>query len=102
MSQGFLTGGEFAGVARGEHIKIATIDNIADDEIGGDFGDIIGDVSCDDFGIVDEFCFALRIFYDATIPGNHAKKTTASAFVGFICGIGWGGGSKASDAENGN
>lgn len=36
MSQGLFAGGSFARVTGGEHIEIATIDNIPDDKVSGD------------------------------------------------------------------
>lgn len=44
LSESFLAFGGFAGVASGEDIEVATVNNIAKDEVGGDNSDIGGDV----------------------------------------------------------
>ena len=101
MSQGFLTGGEFAGVARGEHIKIATIDNIADDEIGGDDADIYGDIAGDLLDVIAEFGFATGVFDDAAIPWlkTEGKVATTEASAG---GVSRGRSGEVSEAKHRN
>lgn len=47
MSEGFTTGGGFTRIAAREDIEITTIDNIAENEIGGDNSDVGSDIGGD-------------------------------------------------------
>ena len=47
LGKGFFAGGDFARIAAREYVTITTIDNIAENEIGGDDGDVGGDVGND-------------------------------------------------------
>ncbi len=47
VSEGFATGRGFARIATRENIEIAAIDNIAENEIGGDDSDISSDIGGD-------------------------------------------------------
>ena len=47
LGKGFFAGGDFARIAAREYVTIATIDNIAENEIGSNDGDVGGDVGND-------------------------------------------------------
>ena len=47
VSESFLTISDFSGVATGENVLISAVDNVANDEVSGDDGDVVGDVSDD-------------------------------------------------------
>ena len=47
MGEGLFAASGFTRVAIGEHIEVATIDNVAEYEIGGDDNNVAGDVGGD-------------------------------------------------------
>ena len=72
MGESLLAVGYFAGVARGHDVLVAAVDDVADDEVGGDNSDVgknIGgdepDASFERFLIVDS---------DTAIPSGKAEK----------------------------
>lgn len=78
VSESLFAGGDFAGVARGRNIKIAAVDNITDDKIGGDDGDIGDDVSDNDPDLSFERFFVGNT--DAAIPRSKTKEIAATGF----------------------
>ena len=61
MNKGLFAGCNFADVASGEDVKIATIDDITKDKIGSDDCDIGKDVGRDDDDVADEGVFTIEI-----------------------------------------
>ena len=47
MREGFLTGGNFAGITAREHIKVATVDGVTEHEVSGGDANVCGDVRSD-------------------------------------------------------
>ncbi len=66
--ESFFAGGDFAGISAREDIEIATVDDIADDEVGGEDGDIGEDVGDDgpDAGFERSFVGD----FDSAVPRN--------------------------------
>ncbi len=66
--ESFFAGGDFAGISAREDIEITTVDDVADDEVGGENGNVGEDVGDDgpDAGFKGSFVGD----GDITIPGN--------------------------------
>ena len=77
MGESFFAFGDFAGVTTRESVLIATVDDIADDEIGGDNGNISEDVSGD--GPDAGFERVLVGNVDPAVPRGETKEITTTA-----------------------
>lgn len=77
VGQGFLAGGDFTGVARGEDIKVAAIDDVADNEVSRDCGDVFCNVGDDETHVALKLFLAAWIFDDATVPSDHTEEVAA-------------------------
>ena len=77
VSEGLAAGGGFVRITTRENIEIATIDDVAKDEIGGNNSNIGSDISGDSPDIVFDVVFGLND--DATIPRGEAEKIATSA-----------------------
>lgn len=68
VGESFFAGGDFAGISAREDIEIATIDDVADDEVSGENGDVGKDVGDDgpDAGFEGSFVGD----FDSAVPRN--------------------------------
>ncbi len=68
VGESFFAGGDFAGISAREDIEITTVDNVADDEVSGEDGDVGKDVGDD--GPDAGFERGLIGDGDSAVPGN--------------------------------
>lgn len=66
LGEGFFAGGDFAGIASGEDIEVAAVDDVAEYEVSGDDGDVGEDVDSDERDAVYEGVLIGN--GDATVP----------------------------------
>ena len=83
MCEGAFTGGNFASIASREHIEVATIDGVAEDEIGGGNADVCGDIGGD---LPDAGADGGLAIHGAnlTIPGDEAGEVAICIAVALV------------------
>ncbi len=77
LSEGFFASGDFAWVAGRENIEITAVDDVANNEVGGDDGDVGNDVGNDSPDAGFEIVFVVNI--NAAVPRGHAEEIVAAA-----------------------
>ena len=91
LGEGLFAGGGFGGVAGGENIEVAAVDDVADGEIRGDDDEVDGDVGDDGpdgFGEQRGAVDAVKI--DIAVPGDQTDKNrTVAARTSIGVGRNW-------------
>lgn len=78
LGEGFLGGGDFAGVAARENIEVATVNNITDDKVRGDDGDVSDDIGDNEPDARLEGFFVADVFRDAAVPRGETQEASVA------------------------
>lgn len=89
MGEGFLAVGYFARVATGHSVLITAIDDVTDNEVGGNDADVDKDVGCDGPNTGLKLTFAIDVFgVNIAVPGLETEKITAFGVSWLAIGYG--------------
>lgn len=102
LGEDFLAGGDFGGIAVGADVEIATIDDKAENEVGGGDGEIGGDIGNDEPKIDFELILIQNVEIDIAVPGDETENVLARGGGGGGGPAGGDGmlGSESGEAEN--